>query len=36
IHTYEPGSWGPEAAQTLLRGHRSWQDPWLPDSGPSQ
>ncbi len=30
IHHYEPGSWGPEAAQTLLHGHRSWQQPWLP------
>jgi glucose-6-phosphate 1-dehydrogenase len=32
IHLYEPGSWGPEAAQSLLRGHRSWQEPWLPSS----
>ncbi|MEE6175860.1 glucose-6-phosphate dehydrogenase [Mycobacterium sp. 050134] len=30
IHHYEPGSWGPEAAQSLLHGHRSWQQPWLP------
>ncbi len=30
IHAYEPGSWGPQAAQSLLRGHRSWQEPWLP------
>jgi glucose-6-phosphate 1-dehydrogenase len=30
IHHYEQGSWGPEAAQSLLRGHRSWQEPWLP------
>jgi glucose-6-phosphate 1-dehydrogenase len=30
VHAYEPGSWGPEAAQSLLRGHRSWQEPWLP------
>ncbi|WP_237088009.1 hypothetical protein, partial [Mycobacterium tuberculosis] len=22
--------WGPEAAQSLLRGHRGWQSPWLP------
>jgi glucose-6-phosphate 1-dehydrogenase len=32
IHHYDPGSWGPEAAQSLLRGHRSWQEPWLPQS----
>ncbi|WP_231639732.1 glucose-6-phosphate dehydrogenase [Mycobacterium sp. Marseille-P9652] len=30
IHHYEPGSWGPDAAQSLLHGHRSWQQPWLP------
>ncbi|MBU3064454.1 glucose-6-phosphate dehydrogenase [Nocardia sp. NEAU-G5] len=33
IHPYEPGSWGPEAAHSLLRGHRSWQQPWLPGAG---
>lgn len=32
IHPYDRGSWGPEAAQTLLRGHRNWQQPWLPRS----
>lgn len=32
IHHYEPGSWGPEAAHSLLRGHRNWQEPWLPRS----
>lgn len=36
VHTYEPGSWGPESAQALMRGHRGWQDPWLPEGGPSQ
>jgi glucose-6-phosphate 1-dehydrogenase len=30
IHQYDRGSWGPEAAQSLLRGHRNWQQPWLP------
>ena len=30
IHHYDPGSWGPDAAQSLLHGHRSWQQPWLP------
>ncbi len=36
LHPYERGSWGPEAAQALVRGHRSWQKPWLPESSPSQ
>ena len=31
IHAYEPGSWGPQEAQELLRGHRAWQPPWLPE-----
>lgn len=35
IHRYEPGSWGPEAAQKLVHGHRSWQKPWLPESSRS-
>ena len=32
IHSYEPGSWGPDAARDLLRGHRGWQQPWLADN----
>ena len=36
IHEYDPGSWGPEAAQSLLRGHRSWQQPWLSSSGKAE
>jgi glucose-6-phosphate 1-dehydrogenase len=36
VHSYESGSWGPEAAHELVRGHRSWQDPWLPEGGPAQ
>ncbi len=32
IHGYEPGSWGPDAARDLLRGHRGWQQPWLADN----
>ncbi|MEB3980474.1 glucose-6-phosphate dehydrogenase [Mycobacterium sp. 663a-19] len=32
INHYDPGSWGPEAAQSLLHGHRRWQEPWLPGS----
>ncbi|KAA8969189.1 glucose-6-phosphate dehydrogenase [Mycobacterium sp.] len=30
VHPYEPGCWGPDAAQSLLRGHHRWQQPWLP------
>jgi glucose-6-phosphate 1-dehydrogenase len=30
VHRYEPGSWGPDEAQSLLRGHHGWQQPWLP------
>ena len=32
VHHYEPGSWGPDAARELLRGHRGWQQPWLADN----
>jgi glucose-6-phosphate 1-dehydrogenase len=32
IHRYESGSWGPDAARDLLRGHRGWQQPWLADN----
>ena len=35
IHHYDCGSWGPEAAQSLLHGHRSWQEPWLPKRTPA-
>jgi len=27
------GSWGPEEAETLLRGRPRWQQPWLPEEG---
>jgi glucose-6-phosphate 1-dehydrogenase len=30
---YPRGSWGPEEAETLLRGHPRWQQPWLPEEG---
>ncbi|OBI47605.1 glucose-6-phosphate dehydrogenase [Mycobacterium kyorinense] len=30
VHSYEPGSWGPEAARSLLRGHHGWEEPWMP------
>jgi glucose-6-phosphate 1-dehydrogenase len=29
VHLYEPGSWGPDAAESLLGDHR-WQEPWMP------
>jgi glucose-6-phosphate 1-dehydrogenase len=32
VHRYEPGSWGPDEAQSLLRGHHGWQQPWFPDN----
>lgn len=32
IHPYDQGSWGPEAAEALVRGHHNWQEPWLPHS----
>jgi glucose-6-phosphate 1-dehydrogenase len=36
VERYESGSWGPEEAQSLLRGHRGWQEPWLPKTSASQ
>lgn len=30
VHQYEPGSWGPDAARSLLRGHHGWEEPWMP------
>jgi glucose-6-phosphate 1-dehydrogenase len=35
IHHYDRGSWGPEAAQSLLHGHRNWQEPWMPRNTPA-
>jgi glucose-6-phosphate 1-dehydrogenase len=29
VHTYAPGSWGPNAASTLLAGHGRWHEPWI-------
>ncbi len=31
LHQYEPGSWGPEAAEQVIDGHGPWHDP--ADSG---
>jgi glucose-6-phosphate 1-dehydrogenase len=29
VHMYEPGTWGPAAADTLLAGDGRWHDPWI-------
>jgi glucose-6-phosphate 1-dehydrogenase len=29
VHGYEPGSWGPKAAEELVAGHGGWYGPWL-------
>ena len=29
VHTYAPGSWGPEEAQSLVSGHGRWYGPWI-------
>jgi glucose-6-phosphate 1-dehydrogenase len=29
VHTYEPGSWGPPAADGLVAGHGRWHEPWI-------
>jgi glucose-6-phosphate 1-dehydrogenase len=29
VHTYAPGSWGPEEAAALVRDHGGWQGPWV-------
>jgi glucose-6-phosphate 1-dehydrogenase len=34
VHSYAPGSWGPEAANALLAGHSPWHDPWLGRTDP--
>ena len=28
-HSYAPGSWGPEAANELVKGHGGWHGPWV-------
>jgi glucose-6-phosphate 1-dehydrogenase len=30
VQTYAKGSWGPEEAAKLVRGHAEWHKPWLP------
>jgi glucose-6-phosphate 1-dehydrogenase len=29
VHSYAPGSWGPEAADKLVAGYGSWRGPWI-------
>jgi glucose-6-phosphate 1-dehydrogenase len=29
VHPYQPGTWGPEAATSLVQGHGRWRDPWI-------
>ena len=29
VHSYVPGSWGPDAAAQLVAGHGRWRDPWI-------
>jgi glucose-6-phosphate 1-dehydrogenase len=29
VHPYEPGTWGPDAANELVAEHGGWQGPWL-------
>jgi glucose-6-phosphate 1-dehydrogenase len=31
VEVYEPGSWGPAAADDLVRHYGGWRSPWLPD-----
>jgi glucose-6-phosphate 1-dehydrogenase len=33
VHEYARGTWGPEPADALVRGHGCWHEPWLPSSG---
>jgi glucose-6-phosphate 1-dehydrogenase len=30
LEAYAQGSWGPKAAEELVRGHDGWREPWLP------
>lgn len=32
VHPYKPGTWGPKAANDLVKGVTHWSDPWLPGS----
>jgi glucose-6-phosphate 1-dehydrogenase len=30
VHSYAPGSWGPDAAEHLVAGYGGWRGPWIP------
>jgi hypothetical protein len=32
VHSYEPGTWGPDEASQLVARHGGWHDPWTADS----
>jgi len=32
VHPYQPGTWGPQEADGLLRGVATWSEPWMPNS----
>jgi len=32
VEPYEPGTWGPQSAESLCRGICEWYDPWPPDA----
>lgn len=34
VHDYEPGSWGPQAAQQIVEGPEGWHDPQPEESSP--
>jgi glucose-6-phosphate 1-dehydrogenase len=29
VHSYAPGSWGPEESKALVAGHGHWAEPWI-------
>ncbi len=29
VHPYEPGTWGPPAADKLVAEHGGWHGPWI-------
>jgi len=29
VHSYAPGTWGPEAADALVESHGRWYGPWI-------
>jgi glucose-6-phosphate 1-dehydrogenase len=29
VHSYAPGSWGPDEANDLVKGYGTWHAPWV-------